>query len=180
VEELEIQYSPAGIILLPIIAFVAGLLGPIILIIMCIEAFQRGKGILVLIFMLMPIFFFLVFLPQFIRLTKSFILFTKKKPALLLTPEQFIDNYENIKVSWKSISKVYINRINNDFLYITVTDNSMVYGQAKNKIWKFILWNNTWSGGIISINMFLLKGNNNEILNTIKDYQQKAINFKPR
>jgi len=181
VDNVEIQYSPISVILLPIFVFFAGLVGPVVLIAMCLQAFQRGKGILALAFMAMPILFFLVLLPFFIMLVRSFVLYSKNKPALSLTPELFIDNYEDIKVSWNEISNVYINRINYDFLKVTVTDNSIVYRQAKNRIWKFLFWNNTWSGGgITSINMILLKGKNSEILNTIKDYQQKAINTKPR
>jgi hypothetical protein len=58
-----------------------------------------------------------------------------------------------------------------------VADNSIVYRQARSKLWRFIFRNNTRNGGgITSINMILLKGKNSEILSTIEDYRQRAIN----
>jgi hypothetical protein len=181
VDKVEIQYSPISVKLLPIAVFFAGIVGPVLLIGMCIQSFQRGKGIGALIFMLIPISLFLVLLPFFLNLVKSFISFRKNKPALSLTPDLFIDNYEDIRVSWNDISAVYIYRNNYDFLKVKVIDNSIVYRQARNKSWKFIFWNNAWGGrGIISINMIILKGKNSEILRTILEYQHNAINHKHR
>ena len=176
-DEIEIQYSPISVILLPLFIFFAWLVGPVLLIGMCVQAFQRGKGIGALIFMLLPIIALLALAPFFFMLARSFILFAKNRPALLLTPELFVDNYEDIRVPWKDISRVYIHRIDYDFLKVTVIDNSIVYGQARNKLWKFVFKNNTRNGGgITSINMILLKGKNSEILSTIKDYQQRTSN----
>lgn len=176
INQIDITYSPVGVISLTFAALLGGLVGPLILDIMCVQAFLRGKGIGALIFMFLPVFFSLVILPYLLIFTNCLINFAKGKPAIQLTPDLFIDNVENIKVSWKDISKVYINTANYDFLKISVINNSTVYKQAKNKFWKFLFWNNTFSGGgITSINMFLLQGKNKDILNDIMDYHGQLV-----
>jgi len=172
--DLRIEYSPFGVILIPTILILGGLVGPIVLDIMSIDAINRGKTAAIY-FFIGATFIALILLPFIYLSIKCFINYLKNQPAILLTKDYYVDNIENVKLSWTDIKNIWTITFRSSFLKVTVVDNAIVYRQATNPIWKFVFWNNAWNGGILSINLTFLKGKNQDVVNTIKDYQQKII-----
>jgi len=94
-----------------------------------------------------------------------------------MTPEYYIDNIEQVKISWNNISDVYILELKNSFLKVAVIDEEVVYSQAKNFLYKYMFSRNASNGGILSVNLSFLKGKNKNIVNSIIDYRQKILNL---
>jgi len=170
-DSIKIQYSSFGVTAFPIILILGGIVGPIVLDVMSIDAIHRGKTGAIY-FLIGMTLIALILLPFIYLSIKSFIGFAKNQPAIELTPEYYIDNIEKVKVSWKNISNIWTLTLQSSFLKITVVDNSVIYSQTKSAIWKFVFWINAWNGGILSINLSLLRGKNADIINLIKNYHQ--------
>jgi len=176
-ENVRIYFSPFGIISVTVLVFAGGIIGPIILDIMSIQAFERGKTAAIyflIAFTIIPI----SVIPVCIICVRCFRAFLSGEPALELTDDYYIDNVENIKLSWSDISRIWILENKNYFLKVALVDNSIIYKKVKSPIWRCVFRMNNWSGGILSINLSLLKGKKDEILKLITDYQLKVIRQK--
>ena len=117
----------------------------------------------------------IIMLPFFIMTLKCSLAFLRKQPAISLTEKYYIDNIESIKLEWNNISNIWVLQYRDSFLKISVIDDSVVYKQAKNRIWKYIFKRQERNKGILSVNLNFLKGKSIDIVNLIKDYQQSLL-----
>ena len=117
----------------------------------------------------------IIMLPFFIMTLKCSLAFIRKKPAISLTEKYYIDNIESIQLEWNNISNIWVLQFRDSFLKISVIDDSVVYMQTKNRIWKYIFKRQGRNKGILSVNLNFLKGKSIDIVNLIKDYQQSVL-----
>jgi uncharacterized membrane protein YesL len=168
VNNTTIPYSAVGLTTRLIGIFLGLIVCPLLLDVMSVQAMQRGQTQAVY-FLIGCSLILIAFFPFVFLLFKSFLALTRKSPAIELTPDFYIDHMEGVKVSWNDISNIFLRRSRTDFLVVSVLDNSIVYRQKK-PIYRVMFWINTLSGGILSINMGILSGENQDIVNIIKDY----------
>ena len=123
------------------------------------------------------LFFFLTLIlleatPRFITYFKLLI---NKKPALILTDENLIDNINSQTFIWKEINKISIGSINVrskiNFIAISLNNPKIHIDNIKNPYKKVIAKiNNKYFQGAFSIQPNLLKCNNQELFETLKEY----------
>ena len=172
----RIYFSPFIVVVVLIMTLVC--VGSPILLIPLFNHAVKTDNIGAIIFLLILYSISLIMLPFFIMTLKNFIAFIKKKPAIELTPNYYIDNVENIKLEWNNISDIWILQYRDLFLKISVIDNTTVYKQTKSRIWKFIFRRQERNRGILSVNLAFLKGKSVDIVNLVKDYQNKILQNK--
>ena len=123
---------------------------------------------------------FSVILPTACLYIKAFRLYIKKIPPIELTHQFYISNIENIQLSWNEIESIDTKTKSGAgagfFLAIKVIDNSIIYNQTQNIIWKFLLWqNSSKKSGFLVLPFQLLKGNMYDIVNLINDYKKQKV-----
>jgi hypothetical protein len=117
----------------------------------------------------------IIMLPFFVMTLKCSLAFLQKQPAISLTEKYYIDNIESVQLEWHNISNISVLQYRDSFLKISVVDDSVVYRQAKNRIWKYIFKRQERNKGILSVNLNFIKGKSIDVVNLIKDYQQSVL-----
>lgn len=173
---INIYYSPFNMVMFFLLTGFGAIGSPIMLIPLWTDSIKRGNGAAIM-FLILLLCLNLILIPIFLVILKCFIACIKKQPAIEMTPEYYIDNIEQVKISWNKISDVYILELKNSFLKVAVSDEEVVYSQAKNFLYKYMFSRNSSNGGILSVNLSFLKGKNKNIVNTIIDYRQKILNL---
>jgi len=107
---------------------------------------------------------------------KSFVLFTLKQPAIILTQEYFVDNSMGIKIRWTDMNAISVYNFNGRvFLAFNVTDNSIIFRQVLNPIQNvFLRINAALSKKSFMTNFSVLKGKSSEIFDVVSNYYQNT------
>ncbi len=124
---------------------------------------------------------FLFYMPLTYFHIKAFKLYLKKIPPIELTTELYISNIENIQLSWNEIAQISIREVKRgsyNCLALKVFDDSVVYNQAKNILWKIIFWQSLRKNSGFAVLPFnLLNLSRYKIVELLNNYrEQKAGN----
>lgn len=169
--EKTIPFKPSAILFNAIVAFLFW----ICFIIFLIEKYEDIQALM--------IFLVLIFLTGgFKNSLRAFFCFIVGKPAIILTPDKFIDNVSNLNLEWEVIESFNIYTYGRHTYISIELENFKEYAtQIKNPFKKLIYWLNfKMTGYYLHTNIQFIGLKKTELLNSLLQYRGQAIIEKRR
>jgi hypothetical protein len=125
-------------------------------------------------------FFIMIYLAKNLRITY---LMLRRLPSIILTDEKITVAQKKYSIYWKDVTSIQMAisdgmNFRPKYIIINVRDNWKYIKEIKNPIIKYYRWyTRNWSYSPFDINLFFVKGDNDEIYHTVLKYYQNNRGF---
>jgi len=108
------------------------------------------------------------------RISKAVLHIIVRKPMIEFTNEEYIDNFNGVKVNWKDIQLLSFENGKAPFVVFDLKQNSLFYNQITNPLKRLFYKFEAYSGKSFRTNIRFAEGKNSEIYEEIKKVYNKA------